>query len=125
MLPESNQQSMTSGTRPMAPPHFSQFSLTSSIYGLCKSRSSGTALLLAFSSSMLPTHSWWPHSRQIQIGSGVPQNRSRESAQSMLFSSHSPNRPSPTSFGYQLIFLLFSINRSLKAVVRMYQDFLA
>jgi len=71
---------------------------------------------------MLPMHSWASQVVQRQTGRGVPQKRSRESDQSMLFSSHSPKRPSPTSFGYQSIFLLLAISRSLIAVVWIYQD---
>ena len=61
---------------------------------------------------MLPTHFCALQLSQTQIGSGVPQNRSRESAQSLFSSSQLPNRPSPTSGGTQLICLFSAIIRS-------------
>ena len=57
-----------------------------------------------------------------QIGSGVPQYRSRESAQSTLFSSQLPYRPCWMCSGYQLTPSFTSSRRSLTAVVRTYQD---
>ena len=64
--------------------------------------------------------SW--RSAQRQMGSGVPQYRSRDSAQSTLFSSQSPYRPCLMWSGYQLTDSLTSRSRSFTAVVRMYQE---
>ncbi len=58
-------------------------------------------------------------------GSGVPQYRSRESDQSMLFSSHLPNRPCLRWSGYQVTSSLAASTSSLRAVVRTYQELLA
>ena len=44
-----------------------------------------------------------------QIGSGVPQYRSRDNAQSTLLSSHSPKRPLPVSGGCQAMPALSSL----------------
>ena len=41
----------------------------------------------------------------LQIGSGIPQNLDLERFQSLTFSSHFSNLPSPVDFGFQLIFL--------------------
>ncbi len=46
-------------------------------------------------------------------------------AQSTLFRSHSPKRPSLMYSGYQLMVLLPLTYWSFKAVVRMYQELLA
>src|SRR3954464_14417885 len=50
----------------------------------------------------------------VQIGSGVPQYRSRENAQSLTSRSHSPNRPSRICDGSQLMpsFSDTSVSRS-------------
>ena len=50
-----------------------------------------------------------------QIGSGVPQKRLREMAQSRAFSSHLPNRPSRRCSGTQEVALLASTSCSLIA----------
>ena len=55
-------------------------------------------------------------------GSGVPQYRSREIAQSMLFVSHSPNRPSPIVGGCQSTRALRASIASRNAVVRTNHD---
>jgi hypothetical protein len=55
-------------------------------------------------------------------GSGVPQYRSREIAQSMLFSSHSPKRPVPISGGCQSTRALRASISSLNAVVLTNHD---
>ena len=54
-------------------------------------------------------------------GSGVPQYRDRDSAQSTLLRSHSPYRPHLIVSGYQLVFSFSASSCSLIAVVRMYQ----
>ncbi len=68
MAPLSYQQSMTSGTRRIVPPHRSQVRTTSSMCGLCRS-----SWAVMPSSAALPTQRRLSHSAQIQIGSGVPQ----------------------------------------------------
>ena len=50
--PLSNQQSITSGTRCIGFPHFGHRIVTSSIYGLCNSISSGQLSDMDFSSSI-------------------------------------------------------------------------
>ena len=55
----------------------------------------------------------------VHKGSGVPQKRSRESAQSTLFSSQLPKRPSLMFSGTQLIFSLLASSCFLNCVVRM------
>src|ERR1700733_3185869 len=97
MQPESNQQSITSGTRCMVPPQPGclQANVTSSIHGLWTTRcslSDGSAFLAASNlanadglrvliSSTDDGASRWPFASQIQMLSGVPQWRSRDSAQ--------------------------------------------
>ena len=56
------------------------------------------------------------------MGSGVPQKRSRERAQSLFSSSQLPNRPSPISGGTQVICLFSSIIRFAYFVVLMYHE---
>ena len=56
-----------------------------------------------------------------QIGSGVPQKRSRESAQSTLFASHSPNRPSRMYPGCQSTVALAAMRSFFRVDVAMYQ----
>ena len=75
MAPESNQQSITSGTRFIFPPHLGQSKVTSSTKGRCKSSGSlkPEKPFFPFSSSKLPTHSRSPQDSQRQTGSGVPQ----------------------------------------------------
>src|SRR2546422_3840275 len=97
MAPESNQTSMSSGVRLISPPQ-AHANVTSSMKGLCRSSGSRTPDP-GFSSAMLPTHFCAEHFTQIQMGSGVPQNRSRESDQSLFSESQLPKRPSPTSGG--------------------------
>ena len=64
-------------------------------------------------------------SPSVQTGSGVPQNRSRDSAQSTLFSSQLPKRPAWMCAGTHLIVSLSATMRRLYAVVRMYHAFFA
>lgn len=59
---------------------------------------------------------------QRQIGSGVPQYRFREIAQSMLLFSQSPYRPVLIVEGYQFVAAFSFNNLSLIAVVFMYQE---
>src|SRR5215510_772289 len=101
MAPQSNQTSISSGVRRMVPPH-EQENVTASTDGLWRSSGSRT-FSPSRSSATLPTHFSFLHESQIQTGRGVPQNRSRDSAQSLFSSSQLPKRPAPTSGGTQLI----------------------
>ena len=68
--PESNQTSMTSGTRRISAPHSAHAHVCSSTYGRC---GSGSGLPERSSTSANePTASTWPFSQR-QTGSGVPQ----------------------------------------------------
>lgn len=135
ILPESNQASMTSVTLRMVAPHFAQGSVTSSIQGLWTMRCSfrlGSACFAArkasnargFSASISATEagaSWCSSSfSQTHTLRGVPQKRSRESAQSTLFWRKSPKRPSWMCSGNQRTARLFSMALSLFCRVRMY-----
>ena len=73
----------------------------------------------ASSSSTEPIASIFPVSSLIQMGSGVPQKRSRESAQSTFVRRNSPKRPSLMCAGSQWTCWLFSMTRSISAVVLM------
>src|SRR5688572_33271045 len=101
--PESNQASMTSGVRFMVPPQplCEQGQVYASMKGLCGSKSAGNGLPAFWASSVnAPTASTcFELASHIHTGSGVPQYRSREIAQSTLFLSHSPNRPERISGG--------------------------
>ena len=66
------------------------------------------------SSATEPTQVSWPQSRHRHTGIGVPQKRSRESAQSTLFSSQSPKRPCLMCSGCQL---MVSFSRSIAALL--------
>ena len=55
------------------------------------------------------------------MGSGVPQKRSRDSAQSTLLASHSPKRPSWMYAGCQSIVWLAASRSSLRVEVATYQ----
>ena len=70
--PESNQQSITSGTLCICLPQWGHFMVTASIYGRCSSISSGQLSDISFNSAILPTECICPHSH-CQILSGVPQ----------------------------------------------------
>ncbi len=91
--------------------------------GLCGSKSPGSGRPAVWASSAYEpiTVRWSSRASQIHTGSGVPQYRSREIAQSMLFTSHSPNRPDPISGGFQFTAALRAIISSLNAVVRTNQ----
>ena len=126
---------MTSGTRRYTPgsPGFVQ--VTSSTQGLWTSRSGSrsgrssrarwkAAKASGFFASISATEagaSSRPVSSLIQMFSGVPQNRSRESAQSTLFRRKSPKRPSLMCSGSQCTAPLLASAASFRAVVRMNQ----
>ena len=136
MQPESNQQSMTSGTRRMVPLHFEQGIVTWSIHGLWMMRCSlsvGSAararrkwskawgLRFSISARLAGASLCSASASQIQTLSGVPHQRSRDSAQSTLFARKSPKRPSLMWSGSQCTARLFAMALSFRAVVRMYQ----
>src|ERR1700691_1857239 len=119
--PESNQTSTTSGTRDASSPQDGQGNVMSSTYGRCGSSPDRSRPASPDSSASEPTQvrcsSGHSHS-----GSGVPQNLVRDSAQSTLFRSHSPYRPSLIVGGCQLVFSFSASSLSLIEVVLMYQD---
>ncbi len=120
--PESNHASSTGSTRrELRLPHSVHVSTMSSTYGRCRSRSSSGFAASSLSSATDPTHVSWPQSPQRQTGIGVPQNRSRLSAQSTLFSSQSPNRPCLMCSGCQVICSFSRSSESLIADVRANQ----
>ena len=112
---------MTSGTRRAVSPHSRQEISTSSTAGRCGSTPATSRPASSESSRSDPTAVTWSD-RHRQIGSGVPQYRSRDSAQSTLFSSQSPYRPCLMCGGYQFTDSLTARRRSFFAVVLMYQD---
>src|SRR3981081_3238068 len=107
MEPESNQTSITSGTRFKYPFPFSDLNASLSTRGLCGSKFFASASEKIFpvgfplSSShsapirsvYLPTPFNSSPSSLTQIGNGVPQNLSREIPQSFRSSSQLPKRP--------------------------------
>jgi hypothetical protein len=62
-----------------------------------------------------------PSRSQTHTLSGVPHQRSRESAQSTLLAKKSPKRPSLMWSGSQCTAPLFAMARSMSFVVAMYQ----
>ena len=112
--------SITSGTRVAVSAHAGQGSVTSSIAGRCGSTPVTSRPARSLSSVSEPTGVWWPFAQR-QIGSGVPQYRSRESAQSTLFSSQFPYRPSRMCSGTHTTDAFTSSKRCFTAVVRTYQ----
>src|SRR3989344_1139634 len=139
MLPDSNQQSKTSGILFINPPHFSHLKVISSTICLCKSSTflpdnfSNSVILpmvlilpqplLALGSKLLALSS--KPSWHCQTGIGVPQYRWREIDQSEAFSSHLPNRPSFKCAGVQWTLRLFLIKFSLIAVTLTNQEVVA
>src|SRR6201995_4002098 len=122
--PESYQASMTSGTRRAVCPQSGQANVTSSTNGRCGSRldrSRAASPASPASSAREPTQVMWSFSHS-HNGSGVPQYRVRDRAQSTLFRSDSPYRPCLMLGAYQLVFSFSASSWSLAAVVRTYQD---
>ena len=76
------------------------------------------------SSATEPTHVSWP-SVQRQMGSGVPQYRSRDRAQSTLFSSQLPKRPCLMCSGCQPIRSFSRSSASRRSDVRANHEVLA
>ena len=112
---------MTSGTRCAWLPHSGQLMITSSANGRCGSSPVRSRPASRDSSASEPAQVACPDGHS-QIGSGVPQYRVRESAQSTLLRSHSPYRPSLIVGGCQFVFSFSASSRSLMAVVRMNQE---
>ncbi len=135
MQPESNQQSITSGTRRIVAPQPAQGKVTLSTHGLWTTRCSGRfgsfaqaaaqserhAGLRSSARSSLSSASSAPQASHCQIGSGVPHHRSRDSAQSTLLARKSPKRPSLMCSGSQKTCWLLAIASSIRSVVRMNQ----
>ena len=103
-------------TRRMVPdlPAVGVSKVISSTIGRCGSKLSGSPPASSPSSAKLLMQIQSSGSVSlIQTGKGLPQYRSRESAQSMLFSNHSPKRPAPISGGAQRILAFCSTIFSL------------
>src|SRR5207244_7768997 len=115
-----NQASITSGTRRIVPPHARQRQEYWSIAGLCGSKSFARRFPHRSASSAYEpiTSRCSASASHSQTFKGVPQYRSRDNAQSTLFSSQAPNRPLPTSGGCQATCALTSSIRARTAVVR-------
>jgi hypothetical protein len=119
MEPESNHASSTGSTRYAVPLlHAGQEIVTSSTNGRCRSIPPRSRADNSDSSLTEPTHTSWLQSWQRQTGIGVPQYRSRDNAQSTLFSSQSPKRPCLMWSGYQLIVSFSRNSASLRSDVR-------
>src|ERR1700722_472795 len=119
--PESNQTSITSGTRAAASPQAGHGNATSSTYGRGGSAPDGSPPASPPSSFGDPTQVTCCDGHS-QSGSGVPQYRVRDSAQSTLLRSHSPYRPCLIVGGCQLVFSFSASSCCLTAVVFTYQD---
>src|SRR3954454_16380430 len=123
MDPESYQASITCGTRRKVPSSPGSVKVISSMNGRCGSRSDRSRPVSSESSASDPTATSFEGSASLrQMGSGVPQYRSRDSAQSTLLRSQSPYRPHWMVSGCQCVFSFSASNWSLIALVRMYQD---
>ena len=72
------------------------------------------------SSEREPTQWAWPFPHR-QTGSGVPQNRSRERAQSTFLASHSPIRPSRMCSGCQPMVWFSATSSDFRSEVFTYQ----
>jgi hypothetical protein len=95
-----------------------QRQVTWSIAGRCQST---TVWPCAASAARLPTTSIARQASQRHTGTGAPQKRWRDTAQSRALASQSANRLSPTWPGTQWILRLFATSRSLNAVTRTNQ----
>src|SRR3954470_19783819 len=121
--PESYQASITWRTRRYVPSSPGTVKVTSSMNGRCGSRSDRSRPVSSDSSVSEPTTTMREGSASLrQIGSGVPQYRSRDSAQSTLLRSQSPYRPHWIVSGCQEVFSFSASSWSLIWLVRMYQD---
>src|SRR5580704_8597328 len=121
MAPESYQTSPTSGTRRARSSHTGHANVISSTNGRCGSSPVRSRPASVDSSDSEPTQVTCS-SGHTHSGSGVPQYRVRDSAQSTLLRSHSPYRPFLIVGGCQLVFSFSASIWSLIAVVLMYQD---
>ena len=115
---------MTSGTRVAGSPQVGQSKVMSSTNGRCGSSPLRSRPAYLPSSASEPTQTAC-RSAQRQIGSGVPQYRLRDSAQSTLLASQWPYRPSLMFPGCQFVRSFSAVSSSRIAVVRMYQDGMA
>jgi hypothetical protein len=124
--PESNQASSTGASRLEADPQPSigQSKVTSSTAGRCRSSSLRSRLVNPSSSATEPMHVSCPWAQR-QTGSGVPQYRSRERAQSTLPSSHLPKRPYLMCSGCQPMPSFSRSRSSRRADVRTNHEVLA
>ena len=95
--------------------------MTSSTYGRCGSSPDRSCSARPPSSASDPIDVTCPDGHS-HSGSGVPQYRVRDSAQSTLLRSHSPYRPFLIVTGCQFVFSFSASSWSLIAVVLMYQD---
>ena len=123
MLPESNQQSMTSGVRRMVPSQPAAGAAEDDLVDVGpvqvqttgRDRSARSARRGRWAGAAAPQAS------QIHTFSGVPQNRLRLSDQSMLPASQLPKRPDPTSGGAQAMSALACTSWSRMRLVAMNQ----
>ena len=105
---------MTWRTRRKVPSSPGSVKVTSSMNGRCGSRSARSRPVSSDSSASEPTATSRVGSASLrQIGSGVPQYRSRDSAQSTLLFSQSPYRPVLMFSGYQFVFSFSASSWSL------------
>ena len=94
------------------------------MYGRWRSSSASAfarSMARSTTSAFEPAQASAPQASQRQNGRGVPQYRSRLTAQSMLFSSQLPKRPCLMCPGYQLMRSFPAVSPSRWRVVRMYQ----
>src|SRR3989344_4129729 len=107
MLPDSNQQSMTSGILSIIFLHLSHFRWILSTICLCRSTILGSLPIVFFlNSSTLPITFMFPH-LHFQTGIEVAQNMFLEILQSGAVSKIFLNLPSFKCSGYQFISLFF------------------
>src|SRR5450756_1866832 len=119
--PESNQTSITSGTRDASSPHDGHGNVMSSTYGRGGSSPDSSRPARPLSSESDPTQVTCSDGH-FHSGSGVPQYLVRDSDQSTLLRSHSPYRPVLIVGGCQLVFSFSASSSSLMRVVLMYQE---
>ena len=120
MEPDSNQQSNTSSTRRSTPRPVADGMVRPSTYSRC--RSVTRTPVRASSSAMEPTTTTSSPSSEIQMGSGVPQNRLRLTAQSRASRSQLAKRPTFTDSGTHAVLSLAASSRSLMASTRTNQE---
>src|SRR5688572_7356758 len=119
MAPDSNQQSSTAATRRISPSQRSHASVTSSTAGRWSDETSRPARRESAASE--PKTSSAPQELHRQTGTGAPQERLRERAQSRALESHSKKRAPPTPSGTKRTAFPASKSFSLNAVTRKNQ----